>query len=81
MTSGEAREILNIEGHPINIRTFEKLIEAKLIRVDSVQNKTGTRLFSEEEILALVKYLPKKRSAPPYESIVNYIKKQLNKKR
>jgi hypothetical protein len=76
VTSGRAREILAIEGRPINIRTFDKLVKAGLIKEMGRNDYTNERIFLEENVVALKKYFPKKKQ-PSRVSIVAYVKEQM----
>ena len=77
VTSSQARTILSIEGRPINVRTFDKLVKAGLLRlgatvVSGFGVAAGTRFFRLEDVEALAKRMPKKR-LPPRFSLVDQI--------
>ena len=70
-TSKSARGILSIEGRPINIRTFDKLVDIGLLEIVAYADN-GLRLFQSEDVELLSKRLPKKR-LPSRHGLINYL--------
>lgn len=80
MQTGNVLDMWKIDGKRINIRTFNRLVDAL---VDKGEMKvaflpTGDRLFDEDEAKRLKKYLPK-RQPERYYGVVNYVLDEIAK--
>jgi hypothetical protein len=64
VTSPQAQKILEIEGKPINWRTFMKLVEIKHLEPSYISPQ-GTKFWDKKKIENLRQYLPSKRIHGP----------------
>lgn len=76
VTSGDARRILHIGGRAINQRTFDKIVQAGILKSVAVLQPVGTRLFLRADCEALAKVMPKERQHSRY-SIVEHLRREL----
>lgn len=79
--TSDVLDIWKVDGKRINIRTFNKLVEAFVAKGEMkvAYLKTGDRLFDEADAERLKKFLPKTQP-PKYIGIVNAVLEAMKKK-